>query len=130
MSPADIKLALSQRGVYLNPGIEKPTAVEKTRLKNISLDPYILEVFSQFDGFQEGALDPGSGIRIWSLDQILNGTQKGCRRAPFADFLMKSNEYSFDLENANAKILLDEESLIAESFSEFLQQLISGYHDF
>jgi hypothetical protein len=131
MNPADVKLGLARRGTHLNPGIEISSAIRKAKTKNINIDQYILDIFSQFNGFQEGALDPGSSIRIWSLEEILRQLQEGQHRSPFADFLLQSNEYTFDLGDANAPIFLDDEkTAVAENFREFLRQIISGYHDF
>lgn len=130
MNPVDIKRALIQRGVFLNRGINLSDAVQKAKGKRLILDPYILEVYCQFNGFQEGALDPGSSIRIWSLEEIFSSFHEGQPHSAFADFLMMSNEYMFDIQNAEAPVLLDCQEIVASSFYEFLRQLVSGHLDF
>jgi hypothetical protein len=129
MSPLNVKLAFERRGAYLNPGVNATAAIKKVKAKNLNIDPYILDIYSLFNGFRKGALDPGSGVRIWPLEDVLAEVQEGRCRLPFADFLLMSNEYTFDLENASAPIFLDEEE-ISKSLPEFLGQLLSGRFDF
>src|SRR5688500_5332979 len=120
MNSTDIKLALEQRGAFLNRGVEISAAIQMAKTKGVRIDPYILSIFSKFNGFQEGALDPGSGVRIWPLEDVLDNLSEGQRRVSFADFLINSNEYTFDIEDSEAPIFLDEEQMpVAENFPDF-----------
>jgi hypothetical protein len=128
MNPADIKIALERRGVHLNQGIKVSKIVQKSKSNNITIDPYIIQIFSQFNGFQEGSSDPGSCVRLWPLEDVL-AEHEGQKRSPFGDFLLDSNRFTCELENVNEPIFLDSDK-VAESLVDFFVKLLSGRFDF
>jgi hypothetical protein len=128
MTPAEIKSSLQRRGVQLNGGLKTSKILQQSKVENIVIDPYIIDIFTQFNGFQDGASDPGSCVRVWSFEEAI-AERNGQKRSTFADFLLQSNRYTWHLENARAPIFLDDDE-VAENLEEFFTKLVLGHFDF
>jgi hypothetical protein len=130
---AEVRRLLLRRGTSLNDGIAGDVATAIAQATGLKADPLIIEMFKSFDGFPVGVVDGGSGIRIWPLRDVLSvGSQKSSSsRIDFADFLMNSNNLSFDIADEQQPILYDEtDEQVAEGVSDFLYRLAHGKLDF
>jgi hypothetical protein len=99
--------------------------------QQITLDPLVAGLYAEFDGFPDGVLDSGSAFHLWPLARVLSEEGGIGSRRKFADFLIGSNEYTFDLSNAAAPVLdIEDGSILSSSFRGFLGGLVEGEFDF
>ncbi len=125
-TPEQVKNGLIARGTLLNPGRDM------SQFSGL-IDPSYIDMYSIFDGFPKYKYDDANAIRILPFGEILDGvkTKVIMGRLAFADFLMGSDSYTFDIENCESEIKFEiNSSIVSDSYMSFWNEYLEGKYDF
>jgi len=134
MQIIDTTAALKARGTMLAPPASAAALQAFIRTEDGDIDKNILEIYSQFDGFN--GQDHGSQISIWPINRVISesGLKEVFQDSEYAavgDLLVDSDFIMWCLTNSELPVyLLHERRELAGSVGDFFRKLIAGQFDF
>ena len=134
LSPKEIRNALLSKGVELGRPITDIQLTEVERELHVSLNPYLTELYREFNGFRSYYQD--NHISIWSSERIVNLKSMSVvvdeeRYFAIGDLLIDSDFVMCSLERKEAPVfLLNENKCLSPTVDGFFEKFLHGDFDF
>jgi hypothetical protein len=134
LSPKEIRNALLSKGVELGRPITDIQLTEVERELHVSLNPYLTELYREFNGFRSYYQD--NHISIWSSERIVNLKSMSVvvdeeRYFAIGDLLIDSDFVMCSLERKEAPVfLLYDKRCRSPTVDGFFDKFLHGDFDF
>ena len=114
-----------KEGLNLAKPLSEKELVEKFANLGILLSQDVIEVYSNFGGFDEDKMD-SECLTFWTPEKILQENESNAEYVFFADFLIDSHHYAFKFQNVEISSIYvcyseTDRIKISNSFAEFFE---------
>lgn len=123
--PKMIRDALRDRGVVLNPPATVDALDRLKRWAGDALQPDVIALFREFDGFLDGDFEAESFVSVWPIDKALAHYWTRRPMLAFSDGSLNAVIFGFDPVNGTSVISLEDGRQVAPTYRDFWPLLLA-----
>ena len=124
INPRELRARILSRGVKLNPPASPDCLDALARWAGGRLDPELVAVLSEFDGFVEGYLDAPTLVSVWPVRKALADDWTKSPILAFADWSINALIFGFDPSGAGPIKSIEDGLVVAPTYADFWSQLL------
>lgn len=123
--PKTIRDKLRERGVALNPPATVDAFYRLSRWAGNSLQPDVIALLREFDGFSNGDFEAESFVSVWPIDKALGDDWTKRPTLAFSDWSLNAIIFGFDPVNGGPVVSIEDGRKVAPTYSDFWPLLLA-----